>query len=48
MKVKLVIVDVFEPDYQISPMKYFINENHISHWKYTPPNAPKLVESVFD
>lgn len=48
MKVKLVIVDVFEPDYPISPMKYFINENHISHWKYTPPNAPKLIESVFD
>ena len=48
MKVKLVIVDVFEPDSPISPMKYFINENHISHWKYTPPNAPKLIESVFD
>lgn len=48
MKVKLVIVDVFDPDEPLPPIKYFIENNHISSWKYTPPGASKLIESVFE
>lgn len=48
MKVKLVIVDVFEPDAMQSEIRYFTQEDHISRWRYTPEKAPKLIESVFD
>ena len=48
MKVKLVIVDVFEPDTPVSPIKYFTDETHIKKWRYTPEKANKIIESVFE
>lgn len=48
MKVKLVIVDVFEPDVLQNDIRYFTDDEHISRWKYTPEKASKLIESVFD
>lgn len=47
MKVKLVIVDSFDDDEEIKPMRYFINEGHINSWIYTPSNCSKLIESNF-
>ncbi len=47
MKVKLVIVDVFEPDSPISPLRYFTEGSHIDSWRYTPEGAVKTVETFF-
>lgn len=48
MKVKLVIVDVFDEDLSLPPLKYFTDSDHISRWRYTPEGAPKLIETVFN
>ncbi len=48
MKVKLVIVDVFEPDAPLPPIKYFTEENHINSWRYTPDSASKVIETIFE
>ena len=47
MKIKLVIVDVFSAKYKPGPLKYFVEDDHISHWRYTPAGADKIIESAF-
>ncbi len=47
MKVKLIAVDVFDAEYRCEKLKYFVNDNHISNWVYTPENAPKVIETIF-
>lgn len=47
MKVKLAIVDSFPSDSSVMPIKYYVTDEHISHWRYSPDCAEKLVESVF-
>lgn len=48
MKVKLIIVDIFNAEYKPSPLKYFVNDSHISHWRYPPDSSDKTIETVFD
>lgn len=48
MKVKLIIVDIFNAEYKPSPLKYFVNDSHISHWRYPPNSSDKTIETVFD
>ncbi len=48
MKIKLIIVDVFDAGYECGKLNYFVNDNHISYWKYSTPNSPKVIESYFD
>ncbi len=45
MKVKLVIVEAFDEDTELLPLKYYINDEHISYWKYSPDHAKKLIET---
>lgn len=47
MKVKLIIVDVFNGAAIHRPPEYFITEGHISHWKYSSDLSPKIIESRF-
>lgn len=47
MKVKLIIVDSFDAEYDIPPPKYFITADHIDYWKYSPENCKKIIESYF-
>lgn len=47
MKIKLVIVDVFDEGYPIKPARYFYDKEHISYWKYSVDTADKLIESRF-
>ncbi len=47
MKIKLVLVDAFDADYQREKIKYFVNEPHIDYWKYSPDDASKLIETIF-
>lgn len=47
MKVKLIIVDVFNGSIANNPMKYYINDNHLSHWIYSTPESGRTIESYF-
>lgn len=47
MKVKLIAVDVFDAEYRVQKLNYFVNDSHISHWIYTPENSSKLIETIF-
>lgn len=47
MKIKLVIIDTYSADSQPLPLNYFIKQGHIDYWRYSPPECPKLIESIF-
>ena len=47
MKVKLIVVDVFDANYTNKELKYFISSDKIDHWKYTTDNAEKIIETKF-
>ncbi len=47
MKVKLIVVDVFDCDTKPEPIKYYINSGKINKWTYSTECAPKLIETVF-
>ncbi|MGN1480560.1 S1 RNA-binding domain-containing protein [Porcipelethomonas sp.] len=47
MKVKLIVVDIFDAEYKPSPLKYFVQSNHISHWRYPPETSDKIIETNF-
>lgn len=48
MKVKLIIVDSFDANYEDHSIKYFINEDHINSFKYSPENCSRNVETIFE
>lgn len=41
MKVKLVLVDVFENDLPPTPLHYFVQQSHLSGWQYAPDCCAK-------
>lgn len=47
MKVKLIIVDAFDAEYKPEEPYYYISDNHIDHWVYSPPDCDKIVETTF-
>ncbi len=47
MKIKLIIVDCFDAVYPPQKLNYFINENHVSYWKYSPDSSEKIIDSYF-
>lgn len=47
MKIKLVIVEVFDTPLSPSAPHYFITEGHIDRWRYSPSCCGKQIESVF-
>lgn len=48
MKIKLVLVDTFGKSSVPNELVYFTQDSHISRWCYSPPNATKHIETVFD
>lgn len=51
MKVKLILIDSYEGLPSEKRTQYFVDcksTRHISHWRYSPPNAQKVIESIFD
>ena len=48
MKVKLIIVDVYDCASFPSKINYFINSGHISSWVYSTPNSPKVISTYFE
>lgn len=47
MKVKLIIVDVCGEYTPPKEIEYFINSNHIDHWKYSTENSDKNISTSF-
>ncbi len=47
MKAKLIIVDVFSGVIPNQPLKYYIEDDHISHWRYSTPESSRIIETVF-
>ncbi len=51
MKVKLVIIDTHREENTRIPLQYFIDPKrtqHLSAWRYSPPDAKKVIETVFE
>lgn len=47
MKVKLIIVDVFDSYYSPESLEYFITDGIIDKWKYSTPQSEKEIETIF-
>ncbi|MBE6577667.1 MAG: S1 RNA-binding domain-containing protein [Ruminococcaceae bacterium] len=50
MKVKLVLIDSYHGDIPQQRLKYYIDCNEVTHinkWRYSPPSASKIIETVF-
>lgn len=47
MKVKLIIIDAFDEARPPEPFQYRITSGHLERWRYSPPECPKVVETVF-
>ena len=47
MKIKLIIIDTFEYDYNPKPPEYIYSGNHIDSFLYSPENSDKTVISYF-
>ncbi len=47
MKVKLVIVDTFDKVDTADELEYFVEDDYISHWEYSPIGAIKTIISTF-
>ncbi len=47
MKIKLIIVDCFDASYPPQKINYFVKEEHISYWKYSPDSSEKIIETIF-
>lgn len=50
MKVKLIIVDVFDTEPQTAPLQYFIDEDitHIDGWRYSSERSDRIIETIFE
>ena len=46
MKVKLIIIDSFEGEYSL-PAKYYITDEKINYWRYSPENSVKNIYTDF-
>jgi len=47
MKIKLIIVDVCGEHTTPEEIEYFIDSEHINHWKYSTENSDKNIETFF-
>lgn len=50
MKIKLVLIDSYKSDSSSSSFKYYIepsNISHIDHWKYSPKECQRIIETIF-
>lgn len=47
MKIKLIIVDTFEAEYQPDEPHYFISAGHLDYWRYSPDCSERIIETPF-
>ncbi len=48
MKIKLVVLEAFQESEPAGELTYFVCDNHINRFDYSPPNAPKEITTDFD
>lgn len=48
MKIKLVIVESFSEEAPLGELVYFDERRHIDCWRYSPPQANRIIETRFD
>lgn len=51
MKIKLVIIDAYDPPSTKKPLEYFINTkktSHLDYWKYSPDSSKRVIETIFE
>ena len=48
MKVKLIVIDAFDDPQPPALFRYRQTAGHLSRWRYSPPQCPRVVETVFD
>ena len=51
MKIKLVLIDSYKGELPRQELRYFVDcehTPHLSHWRYSPEGAPKIIETVFE
>ena len=51
MKIKLVLIDSYKGELPRNELHYYIDGNsvkHLSHWRYSPQGAPKVIETRFE
>mgnify|MGYP003299576432 CR=1 FL=1 len=48
MKFKLIIVDSFEAEHIKKKPRYFTTQKHIDHFRYSPENSTKIIETTFE
>ncbi len=47
MKIKLIIVDAFDGDPVLSPLRYYFDGDHMDHWQYSPDCCKKKIFTDF-
>lgn len=47
MKVKLIIVDSFDTDYDAGQLQYYFEGSHMDRWKYSPDCCEKVIGTQF-
>ena len=48
MKIKLLAIELLPPQEDPQPLRYFIREGRLDHWKYAPPGCVKVgAETIF-
>lgn len=51
MKIKLVLIDSYKGQLPRSTLRYFVDgetTKHLSHWRYSPKDSPKIIETAFE
>ncbi len=48
MKVKLIIIETFDHSYPPMQPEYFFSGEHMPYFRYSPPEATKVIETVFE
>lgn len=48
MKIKLIIIDSFDANYDPPQIEYYFDGDHIDSWQYSPESCSKRIETYFD
>lgn len=48
MKIKLVVVEAFNEIAKPTPLKYYIDDEHIDRWQYSPKESQKQIYTDFE
>ena len=47
MKIKLIIIETFDGQYQPEPPRYYFSGDHLERFQYSPDGCDRKIESLF-